>query len=112
MTASGDPAVCIRFAISRDPLDESCDDLCEWAPPDILDIAESIDDVLGGALPISTRCCGAVAAIGGRILVGEPPEGFEFRIGSDTLREVPFVSLGVRPYLFIFISFGQAVPPV
>jgi hypothetical protein len=26
------------------------------------------------------------------VVVGEPPEGFEVRTGSETLREVPFVS--------------------
>lgn len=100
MTTSGDPAICIKFAISGAPTNESCDDLWEWAPPDIFDIAESIEDVRGGARPISTRCCGAVAAIG-RVLVGEPSVGFEFRIGSDTLRELPFVSYSGRSYLLL-----------
>ena len=66
--------------------------MCEWVLPEIVEIAESIEDVLGGARPISTRCFGAVPAIGGRVLAGEPPEGFEFRTGSDTLRELPFAS--------------------
>lgn len=56
-------------------------------------MAESIEDVLGGARPISARCLGAVAAIGGRELVGDPPRGREVKIGSDTLREVAFVYL-------------------
>lgn len=31
--------------------------------------------------------------------VGEPPEGFEIRTGSETLRGVPFVSWTGRLYL-------------
>jgi hypothetical protein len=92
MTASGDPAACIRFAISGEAPEESWEDLYECVPADIVEIAESMEDVLGGARPISTLCCGAVAAIGRLVLVGEPPDGFEFRTGSDTLRGVPFVS--------------------
>jgi hypothetical protein len=46
-------------------------------------MAESIDDVRGG------RCAGAVAAIDGRVPVGEPPGGLEVRTGSETLREAP-----------------------
>jgi len=55
-------------------------------------MAESIDEVRGGPLAISIRCLGAVAAIGNRALVGEPPAGFEFRRGSETLREEAIVS--------------------
>lgn len=55
------------------------------------DRAESIDDVRGAARPISTRCDGAEAAINGGVLVGESPKGLAVRIGSETLREVPFV---------------------
>jgi hypothetical protein len=61
-------------------------------PPESEDIAESMEEVRGGARAISTRCWGAVAAIGGRVLVGEPPEGLEVRTGSETLREAAFVS--------------------
>jgi hypothetical protein len=43
------------------------------------------------------------------VLVGEPPEDFEFRTGSDTLRELPFVSWRGRPYLLVYISDEQAV---
>ena len=78
----------------------SCEDLWECAPPEREDIAESMEDVLGGPRPISIRCLGAVAAIGGRVVVvGEPPEGFEVRTGSETLREGPFVSWTGRLYL-------------
>ena len=52
------------------------------------DMAESIEDVRAGPLPISTRCGGAVAAIGGFVLVGEPAGGLETARGSETLREV------------------------
>ena len=88
MPISGDPAA-----------DESCEDLCECEVPDNDDIAESIEDVRGAFRAMSTRCCGAVAAIGGRVLVGEPPEGLEVRTGSETLRGVAFVSFRGRPYL-------------
>jgi hypothetical protein len=52
-------------------------------------MAESIDDVRGGPRAISIRCAGAVAAIDGRVPVGEPPGGLEVRTGSETLREAP-----------------------
>lgn len=75
----------------------SCEDLCECVPPESDDIAESIDEVRGAALAISTRCLGAVAAMGGgRVLVGEPPEGLEVRRGSDTLLCEAFVSFVTR----------------
>ena len=106
MTAWGDPAACIRLAISGEALDESRDDLCE-CPPDNVDIAESIDEVLGGALPISARWCGAVAAMGCLVLVDEPPGGFEFRTGSETLLGVPFVSCRGRSDLLLLVSNGQ-----
>lgn len=52
-------------------------------------MAESIDDVLGAACPISTRCAGAVAAIGGAERLCEPPGGRVIISGSDTLLEFP-----------------------
>jgi hypothetical protein len=76
----------------------SCEFLCE-CPPDNEDIAESIDDVRGGARAISTLCAGATAAIDGRVPGGEPPDGFEFTTGSETLREVAFESWEGREYL-------------
>ena len=99
MTASGDPAAWIRFAISGEPPEcISCELLCE-CPPDNDEIAESIDDVRGGARAISALCAGATAAIGGRVPGGEPPDGFEFTTGSETLREGTFESWRGRVYL-------------
>jgi hypothetical protein len=73
--------------------------LCECVLPDNDEIAESIDDVRGGARAISTLCAGATAAIGGRVPSGEPPDGFDVRTGSETLREAAFDSWGGRVYL-------------
>ena len=86
------------MAISREALEGSCEDFCEF-PRDNEDIAESIDDCRGAARPISTRCGGAVAAMGSRESVGEPLEGSEVRTGSETLREVPFVLYWGLSYL-------------
>lgn len=61
-------------------------------PPDIEDIAESIEEVRGGPLAISALCLGAVAAIGTRVLTGDFPEDFVFTTESDTLREDVFES--------------------
>lgn len=64
--------------------------------PESDEIAESMEEVRGGALAVSARCAAELEAIVGRVLVGVlvggPPEGFEFRAGSDTLREAPLVS--------------------
>lgn len=79
----------------------SCDRDCACPLPDIVDIAESIEDVLGGARPISARCLGAVAAIGGRELVGDPPGGREVKTESETLREAAFVDLEECSYLWL-----------
>jgi len=99
MTASGDPAAWMRLAMSGEPPEgTSCEFLCE-CPPDIDEIAESIEDVRGGARVISTLCAGATAAIGGRVPVSEPPGGFDFTIGSETLREAAFESWIGRGYL-------------
>lgn len=69
-------------------------------PPDKDDIAESIDEVRGGARPISTRCGGAVGAIVGLVLLeDDAPGGFEVTTGSDTFRGATFDSLGGREYL-------------
>jgi len=95
MTASGDPAACMRLAISRLPLNESWEDFCELLIPEMFDIAESIEDVRGACPAMSTRCWGAVAAIGLRVVVGEPPGAVEVRTESETLREVPLEG----PYL-------------
>jgi hypothetical protein len=76
----------------------SCEFLCE-CPPDNDEIAESIEDVRGGARAISALCAGATAAIDGRVPGGEPPDGFEFTTGSETLREAPFESWRGRGYL-------------
>jgi hypothetical protein len=49
-------------------------------------MAESMDDVRGGPRAISTRCGGAVAAMGGRVLVGDVfPPPLEVWRGSETL---------------------------
>jgi hypothetical protein len=97
MTASGDPAVWMRWPMSggADPgACESCEDLCECVPTDIEEIAESIDEVRGGPRAMSIRCGGAVAAIGGRVPVGdESPPALEVAMGSETLRKGPFVGL-------------------
>lgn len=78
----------------------SCEPLFECPCPDIEEMAESIEDVLGGARPISARCAGVVAAIAGRVPVEEkPPGALEIRTGSDTLRVASFVSLTGRAYL-------------
>ena len=48
MTASGEPAVCMRWEISGSPEAESCDGLCEcMVPREMVEIAESIDEVRG-----------------------------------------------------------------
>jgi hypothetical protein len=98
MTASGDPAACIIPAMSGGPLDDcmSWEDFCECVLLESEDIAESIEDVRGGARPISTRCGGAVATMGGRVVCGEPPEDFEIRRESETLRRVAFESIEGR----------------
>jgi hypothetical protein len=97
MTASEDPAVCMRLAMSGDAdpgACESCEDLCEWVPADMDEMAESIDEVRGGPRAISIRCGGAVAAMGGRVPVGDvSPPAWEVRMGSETLRKEPFVAL-------------------
>jgi hypothetical protein len=41
------------------------------------------------------------------VVVGEPPEGFEIRTGSETLRRVPFVSWTGRLYLKLVSGLGQ-----
>jgi hypothetical protein len=74
------------------PAFRSCEDLCECVLPDSDEMAESIDEVRGGPLAISARGAGALEAIVGRELGGEPPRGFEFKMESETLREVAFVS--------------------
>jgi len=68
-------------------------------PPDNDEIAESIDDVRRGARAISTLCAGTTAAIGGRVPSGDPPDGFEVRTGSETLRGAAFESWRGRVYL-------------
>lgn len=104
MTASGDPAACIRFAMSGvAPACKSCEPFFECVPPDREEIAESIDDVRGGPRAISTRCAEAI----GRVLEEEPPGGFEIRTGSETLLEGPFVSCIGRGYLPSSISIGR-----
>ncbi len=108
ITASGDPAAWMRFPISGVPW-ISCDDLWEWVPPERDDIAESIDDVRGAARAISIRCLGAVAAIGGRVLVGEPPGGFEVRTGSETLLEEAFVSFIGRGNLLLYLCKQRGI---
>lgn len=62
MTASGDPAVCIKFPISGDSprACASCEALCECAP-DMEEIAESIEDVRGTPRAIAARCSGRAA---------------------------------------------------
>lgn len=100
MTASGLPAARTRFAISGDPSAfKSCEPFFECPLPDRDEIAESMEDVLGGARPISARCAGVAAAMVGRVPVEKPPGGLEFRTGSDTLRVASFVSLTGRAYL-------------
>lgn len=88
----------MRLAMSGEPPEESCEFLWE-CPADNDEIAESIEDVRGGARVISTLCAGATAAIGGRVPVGEPPDGFDFTTGSETLREAAFESWRGRGYL-------------
>jgi hypothetical protein len=90
----------MSFAMSPElPALRSCEDLCECVLPDSDEMAESIDEVRGGPRATSGRYDGALEAIVGRELVGEPPGGFEFRMGSETLREVAFVSADERLYL-------------
>jgi hypothetical protein len=58
------------------------------------EMAESIDEVRGGPRAISIRCGGAVAAMGGRLSVGdESPPALEVAMGSETLRKGPFDTL-------------------
>jgi len=50
-------------------------------------MAESMEEVRGGPRAISTRCGGAVAAMGGRVPVGDVfPPPLEVWRGSETLR--------------------------
>lgn len=60
--------------------------------PDIDEIAESMEDVRGGPLAISARCAGTFDAMAGLAMLGESPEGVGFNTGSETLRDVSFVS--------------------
>lgn len=64
----------------------------EWLA-DIVDIAESIDDVRGGPRVISTRCGGAVVAMGGRMSADDTPPGFAIERGAETLLKEPFGGL-------------------
>jgi hypothetical protein len=64
------------------------------------DIAESMDDVLGGPRAIFIRCDGAVVAKGGCALVIDGSSvALEFRRGSEILREEPFGFLTGFPTL-------------
>ncbi|KAI9053262.1 hypothetical protein LZ554_002229 [Drepanopeziza brunnea f. sp. 'monogermtubi'] len=75
--------------MSRDPAWKSCEPDLE-CPPEIEDIAESIDDVRGGPSAMSPR--GAeLDAMAVRTPGGGPPEGLEIMTGSETLLEEPFV---------------------
>ena len=55
------------------------------------DIAESMDDVLGGPRAILIRCDEVVVAKGGCVTVVDGPSvALDFKRGSEVLREVPF----------------------
>jgi len=105
----------MRFAISGDA-EESCEEFCDCEAPDRFEIAESIEDVRGAARPMSTLCCGAVAAIGRRVPVGELGEvgevldDFAAKTESETLREEPYTSCKGRPYLPVGVSYRQPKP--
>lgn len=71
----------------------SCEDLGEWLLPEIDDIAESIEDVRGGPLVISARYIADFDAMTDDVLLCELTEGVDFRTGSETLRDEPFVSI-------------------
>ena len=91
MTASGLPAVLIKFAISVGPAAVSRDALLGFDLDDIAEMAESIEEFLGAPLTSSARTLEAPAMVGSWP-AEEPPKGFGFTTGSETLR----VSFGNR----------------
>ncbi len=91
MTASGLPAVLIRLAMSAIPGAFSGDALPVFDLDDIAEMAESIDEFLGAPFASSARTPEEPAMAAGW-LEEEPPGGFGFTTGSETLR----VSFGNR----------------
>jgi hypothetical protein len=90
MTASGLPAVLIRFAMSVGPGVDSGDALLgPFDRDDIAEIAESIDEFLGAPFASSARTPEAPAIVD-EGPVEEPPRGFGFTTGSETLRLLSF----------------------
>jgi hypothetical protein len=96
----------MRFPISGLPAAES-GELCVFEASDNEEIAESIDEVRRGGRAVSAgQCCGGIAAIGDRVLVGELSESGGFTTESEKLRGVTFVSRG-RGYLEGLVSIGR-----
>lgn len=86
MTASADPAAFIRLPMSGDSprTSESVDALCECeVPPDIEDMAESMEEVRGTPRARAARCSGT-EDIGGVAAGGLPPN-LAAATGSDVL---------------------------
>ncbi len=90
MTASGEPAVCIRGDISGLPaVIESCDGRFECnVPKDIVEIAESIDEVRGigcasGRKPVAGEGGEAVGRGDGG---DDLPRGMDSGNGDETFR--------------------------
>lgn len=69
MTASEDPAACIRLDISGDPASREGES--GFVPMERDEIAESIDDVLGWLCAIFARCLEAAVAMEGFMVVGD-----------------------------------------
>jgi hypothetical protein len=102
MTASGDPAAWTRLAMSAGP--RSCEPLCECPPPDMEEIAESIEDVRGLPRAISALWDGGIVFAGGRELFDELVVGLRIVTESETLREPLVVSLKGSPFLLCAVS--------
>ena len=102
MTASAEPAAWIRLEMSGRPEAESCDGLCECMfPREIVDIAESIDEVRGIGR-ISERFITAVR--GGDVVDRgdggeELPGAVDCEDGEDTFRS----------WLYEWVFGGDAV---
>ena len=88
MTASGDPAVCMRLEISGELDAESSDGLCECMfPRDIVEIAESIDEVRGiGRASARFRTLRAGDAVGRGDDRAEVSGGVACKDGDEALR--------------------------
>jgi len=91
MTASGLPAVLIKFAMSAGPAAFSGDALLRFDFDDTAEMAESIDEFRGAPFVSSARGP-ELPVIVDKGPVEVPPRGLGFTTGSETLR----VSFGNR----------------